>query len=80
MTEKDGDSIRPSDQAIAVHVVVTMRSEFLGECARFNGLAEAINQTQFLVPRMDRDDLPEGDLSPSATLRWRGEVWSLPSG
>src|SRR5580704_18693598 len=34
-----------------------MRSEFLGECARFNGLAEAVNRTQYLVPRMDRDGL-----------------------
>jgi len=48
--------MKPRGQA-GVHVVVTMRSEFLGECARFNGLAEAINQTQFLVPRMDRDSL-----------------------
>jgi hypothetical protein len=35
-----------------VHLAITMRSEFLGECARFNGFAEAINQTQYLVPRM----------------------------
>jgi tetratricopeptide (TPR) repeat protein len=40
-----------------VHVVVTMRSEFLGECARFDGLAETINHTQYLVPRMDDDAL-----------------------
>ena len=40
-----------------MHIVVTMRSEFLGECARFNELAEAINRTQYLVPRMERDAL-----------------------
>ena len=40
-----------------MHVVVTMRSEFLGECARFDGLAETINRTQYLVPRMDDDAL-----------------------
>jgi TPR repeat protein len=40
-----------------VHVIVTMRSEFLGECARFNGLAETINHAQYLVPRMDDDAL-----------------------
>ena len=34
-----------------------MRSEFLGDCARFSGLAEAINRTQYLVPRMDREAL-----------------------
>jgi energy-coupling factor transporter ATP-binding protein EcfA2 len=40
-----------------VHIVVTMRSEFLGECTRFDGLAEAINRTQYLVPRMSREAL-----------------------
>jgi energy-coupling factor transporter ATP-binding protein EcfA2 len=35
-----------------IHIAITMRSEFLGECARFDGFAEAINRTQYLVPRM----------------------------
>ena len=34
-----------------------MRSEFLGECARFANFAETINRTQYLVPRMDDDGL-----------------------
>ena len=51
---QDGD---PSKDAAEVHVIVTMRSEFLGECARFDGLAETINRTQYLVPRMDDDAL-----------------------
>src|SRR5262249_17287763 len=32
------DPARPNPQVAGVHVVVTMRSEFLGECARFDGL------------------------------------------
>ena len=46
-----------ADAPATVHVVVTMRSEFLGECGRFKGLAEAINRTQYLLPAMDRDAL-----------------------
>ncbi len=42
---------------VDVHVVITMRSEFLGECARFAGLADTINRTQYLVPRMDDEAL-----------------------
>jgi WD40 repeat protein len=42
---------------VDLHVIVTMRSEFLGECARFTGFAETINRTQYLVPRMDDDEL-----------------------
>jgi energy-coupling factor transporter ATP-binding protein EcfA2 len=40
-----------------IHIAITMRSEFLGECARFNGFAEAINRTQYLVPRIKYDKL-----------------------
>jgi len=39
-----------------IHVVITMRSDFLGECARFYGLPEAINAGQYLVPRMTREE------------------------
>jgi WD40 repeat protein len=39
-----------------IHIVLTMRSDFLGECAQFPGLAEAINDGQYLVPRMTRDE------------------------
>jgi Sulfatase-modifying factor enzyme 1 len=53
----DGAPAKTSGAGVAVHVVVTMRSEFLGDCARFSGLAEAINRTQYLVPRMAREAL-----------------------
>ncbi len=40
---------------LPVYVVITMRSDFLGDCAQFPGLAEAINSGQYLVPRMTRE-------------------------
>src|SRR5215217_4662384 len=39
-----------------VFVVLTMRSDFLGDCTQFPELAEAINAGQYLVPRMTRDE------------------------
>ena len=39
-----------------IYVVLTMRSDFLGDCTQFTGLAEAINAGQYLVPRMTRDE------------------------
>ena len=39
-----------------IFVVLTMRSDFLGDCAQFPGLAEAINAGQYLVPRLTRDE------------------------
>jgi WD40 repeat protein/energy-coupling factor transporter ATP-binding protein EcfA2 len=37
---------------LPIYVVLTMRSDFLGEAAQFPGLAEAINKGQYLIPRM----------------------------
>src|SRR5262249_37562036 len=38
----------------AIYVVITMRSDFIGDCARFAGLPEAINEALFLTPRLSR--------------------------
>jgi hypothetical protein len=35
-----------------VYVVVTMRSDFFGDCAIFDGLPEALNESQYLTPRL----------------------------
>ena len=43
-------------QTCPIFVVLTMRSDFLGDCTQFLGLAEAINAGQYLVPRMTRDE------------------------
>lgn len=40
---------------LRIYVVITMRSDFLGDCARFRDLPEAINEGQYLVPRMSRE-------------------------
>jgi hypothetical protein len=39
-----------------IFVVLTMRSDFLGDCTQFSGLAEAVSTGQYLVPRMTRDE------------------------
>ena len=45
--------------AVSIYVVITMRSEKLGECARFRNLPEAVNDSMFLVPRLTREQLEE---------------------
>jgi tetratricopeptide (TPR) repeat protein len=42
-----------------VRVLLTMRSDFIGDCARFHGLPEAVSATQFLVPSLTRDQIEE---------------------
>lgn len=41
---------------VSIHVVLTMRSEFLGACALIPGLAERINAGLYLTPRMTREE------------------------
>ncbi len=40
---------------LRVYVVITMRSDYLSDCAIFPGLPEALNRSQYLTPRLTRD-------------------------
>lgn len=40
-----------------IYVVITLRADFLGDCAQFAGLAEAINQGLYLLPRLNAQQL-----------------------
>jgi hypothetical protein len=53
----------------AVYVVLTMRSDFLGgDCAQFSGLPEALNQSQYLIPRLTREQRREAIEKPLALV------------
>ena len=43
--------------ALPIYVVLTMRSDFIGDCIEYPGLPEAVNNGQYLVPRMTRDEV-----------------------
>lgn len=47
-----------------IYIVLTMRSDFLGECDAFQGLPEAMNNSQYLVPRLTRQQRREAFLGP----------------
>jgi uncharacterized RDD family membrane protein YckC/energy-coupling factor transporter ATP-binding protein EcfA2 len=78
------DSFSPAEDAVAfvrllleastqtevpIYVVLTMRSDFLGECAQFQGLPEAINEGQYLVPRLTRNEIRAAVTGPAAVGR-----------
>lgn len=42
---------------VPIYVTITLRSDFLGDCEQFMGLPEAINDGQFLIPRMNKDEI-----------------------
>ncbi|MGO9452937.1 MAG: WD40 repeat domain-containing protein [Candidatus Binataceae bacterium] len=59
--------IEASNQtALPVYVAITMRSDFLGDCSEFRGLPEALNRSQYLIPRMTRDQRREAIEGPVA--------------
>ena len=55
-----------AQSAVPIHVLLTMRSDFLGDCAQFSGLPEAINESQFLVPRLTRREIRAAITGPAA--------------
>jgi energy-coupling factor transporter ATP-binding protein EcfA2 len=59
---------------VPAYVVLTMRSEYLGDCALFPGLPELLNDTQFLCPRLSRDQMTEAIEFPAKLFG--GEVES----
>jgi energy-coupling factor transporter ATP-binding protein EcfA2 len=71
-----------------IHILLTMRLDFLGDCARFQGLPEAISDGQFLVPNLNRqqrrDAIEEparrcgATISPAVTQRLLNEIGDDP--
>jgi WD40 repeat protein len=41
-----------NQQQVPIYIALTMRADFLSDCAEFLGLTEALNEGHYLVPRM----------------------------
>jgi hypothetical protein len=50
---------------LPVFSVITMRSDFLGDCEAFPGLPEAMNRSCYLVPRLVREQMQEAIEGPA---------------
>ena len=53
-----------SHDELQVYVILTMRSDFLGDCDAFLGLPELVSDGQFLTPRLSRVQLTEAIRGP----------------
>lgn len=53
---------------LPVYLVITLRSDFLGECTNFRNLADKINQSNFLIPQMIRDNYRQVITGPLRSL------------
>lgn len=52
-----------------IYVVLTMRSDYIGDCARFRDLPEAVTAGLYLIPRMTRDQRREAIEGPLRVVR-----------
>jgi formylglycine-generating enzyme required for sulfatase activity/energy-coupling factor transporter ATP-binding protein EcfA2 len=73
--EKDGGAearlfvsslLEATDASTApLYVVLTMRSDFLGECTQFVGLPNALNRSQYLIPQLTREQVRDSIEKPA---------------
>lgn len=48
------NAVRDADSGI--YLIITMRSDYIGDCAHFQGLTELINTSNYLIPHMAKDN------------------------
>ncbi len=53
------------DTAASAYIVLTMRTDFLGQCPVFSGLPEALNDSQYLTPRLTREQIESAIVGPA---------------
>ncbi|RPH30586.1 MAG: High-affnity carbon uptake protein Hat/HatR [Bacteroidales bacterium] len=58
------NTVRQSE--LPIYIVVTMRSDFIGECSPYQDLTRLINDSHYLIPRMNRDDFQKAITGPIA--------------
>ncbi len=58
----------------AVYVVITLRSEFLGDCSPYPDLPEAINRGLFLVSSLSQEQMADAIQLPAGLPQFGGEV------
>jgi hypothetical protein len=58
---------------VPIHIVITMRSEYLGACALIAGLAERINVGMYLTPRMGREECRDAIEGPASVIGFKVE-------
>lgn len=49
---------------VDIFTIVTMRSDFIGKCAHYQGLTQLINNSNYLVPHMGRENYREAIEGP----------------
>jgi energy-coupling factor transporter ATP-binding protein EcfA2 len=77
-----------ADPLLPVYIVITMRADFIGNCASYPGLPKAVSDGQFLVPYPTRQELrraitepavvAESEITPRLVVRLLNEAGEDP--
>ncbi|NBC83322.1 MAG: hypothetical protein GVY19_08055 [Bacteroidetes bacterium] len=51
---------------VPVYIIITIRSDFIGECSAYTEFTKYINDSNFLIPKMKRQDYKEAIVGPIA--------------
>ncbi len=51
---------------VPIYIVMTMRSDYIGDCAHYPFLTQLINDSHYLIPKMTRNQKKEAILGPIA--------------
>ena len=81
--------LQAADQSeVPLYLILTLRSDFLDDCVQFQGLPEAVNRGQYLVPRMTREQqrlaitgpvaVAGAEIAPRLVLRLLNDVGDDP--
>lgn len=60
------EAIEQSD--VPIYVIITLRSDFIGDCSVSPSLTEHINDSQFLIPQMTREEKRLAITGPAAVM------------
>lgn len=62
-----------SQEDFPLLIIITMRSDFIGECSRFQNFTSLINRSNYLIPRMTRENFKKVIEGPLAVVNVRIE-------
>jgi WD40 repeat protein len=57
-----------------LYLIVTMRTDYLEQCAYYKGLPEVMNKTQYLVPGLNREEVRAAIEQPACLGHYNGAV------
>lgn len=69
--------VAAAQREVRLHLLLSIRSDFIGDCDRFPGLPELVSGSQFLTPRLTRRQMERSFGLPAEVQGWKVESEAL---